>query len=259
MATSASALDWEGRPLLDRDGTRIGTIEEILLVEETGSPEWALVKLGRRKSHTTLVPIADARPADDGIRVGVGKDVVEQAPPIDADAAESDDEVRAVYRHYGIDDGAESAGNGSAPHSTDGGSPDLREEPVGPLLKQVSDDAKSLLGTEAKLAKAEMTGKVKDVGIGAGMFGGAGYVAHLAMLGLMLTIIFALATAMQAWLAALLVTIVFGAIAAGLALTGRKRMREAGPPVPEQAIQSLKQTVETVKEEAKWGLGQTSR
>jgi hypothetical protein len=259
MATSPSALDWEGRPLLDRDGDRIGTIEEILLVEETGSPEWALVKLGRLKTRTTLVPIADAQPVDEGVRVGVGKDVVEQAPPIDADAAESDDEVRAVYRHYGIDEGSSQSSNGHAAQSTNGGSPELREEPVGQLLKQVSDDARSLLGTEAKLAKAEMTGKVKDVGMGAGMFGGAGYVAHLAVLGLMLTVILALATAMEAWLAALLVTIVFAAIAAGLALTGRKRIREAGPPVPEQAIESLKETVDTVKEEATWGLGQTSR
>lgn len=257
MATSASAPDWEGQPLLDRDGNRIGTIEEILLVEETGSLEWALVKLGRLKSHTTLVPLRSARPVDDGIRVGVGKDVVEQAPPIDADSAESDHKVSAVYRHYGIDESPSS--NGNSEHGTERASLDLRQEPVGQLIKQVSDDAKALLGTEAKLAKAEMAGKVKDVGVGAGMFGGAGYVAHLAVLGLMLTVIFALATAMQAWLAALLVTVVFAAIAGVLVLTGRKRIRSAGPPVPEQAIESLKETVETVKEEARWGLGQTSR
>jgi hypothetical protein len=253
MAASASALDWEGQTLLDRDGDRIGKIEEIFLVEETGRPEWALVKLGRLKSHTTLVPLTSAQPADDGIKVGFDKDVVDDAPPIDAGGEEpSEQEVWAVYRHYGIDDDAPQ-GNGT---SSDG---DLRDAPVGVVVKQVTEDAKTLLGQEAKLAKAELTGKVKEVGIGAGMVGGAGYVAHLAALGLMLTIVFALATAMQAWLAALIVTVVFAATAGALALMGRKRIQNAGPPVPEQTIESIKETVETVKEEAKWGLRQTSR
>jgi membrane protein implicated in regulation of membrane protease activity len=102
-----------------------------------------------------------------------------------------------------------------------------------------------------------MTEKAKQVGVGAGMFGGAGYTLHLASLGLMLCLIFALATAMAAWLAALVVTVVFVAIAGVLALVGKKRIQKAGPPIPEEAIESVKQTIETVKEEAKWGLGQT--
>ena len=113
------------------------------------------------------------------------------------------------------------------------------------------------MAQEVKLAKAELTDKVKDVGIGAGMFGGAGYVAHLASIALMLTIIFALAEAMAPWLAALIVTVLFGAVAAGLALVAKKRIQQAGPPIPEQTIESVKQTIQTVKEEAKWGLGQT--
>jgi hypothetical protein len=115
------------------------------------------------------------------------------------------------------------------------------------------------VGQELKLAKAEMSGKVKDVGIGAGMFGGAGYVAHLASLALMLTIIFALAEAMPAWLAALIVTVLYGAVAGALALLGKKRIQQAGPPIPEQTVESVKQTIQTVKEEAKWGLGQTRK
>ena len=108
-----------------------------------------------------------------------------------------------------------------------------------------------------RLAKAEMTEKAKDVGIGAGMFGGAGYVANLAAVALMITMILGLAEAMDAWLAALIVTVLFAAIAGVLAVTGKKKIQQAGPPIPEQAVESLKQTVQTVKEEAKWGLGQT--
>jgi uncharacterized membrane protein YqjE len=134
---------------------------------------------------------------------------------------------------------------------------DMRDQPVSDIVKQVSEEAKTLVGQEIKLAKAEMTEKAKEIGIGAGMFGGAGYTLHLAALGLMLTLIFALSTAMPAWLAALIVTVIFVAIAGVLALTGKKRIKKAGPPVPEETIESVKQTIETVKEEAKWGLGQT--
>jgi hypothetical protein len=134
---------------------------------------------------------------------------------------------------------------------------DLRDEPLPDLLKQAKSQAQDLVGTEVKLAKAEMGEKVKEVGIGAGMFGGAGYVGYLASLALMLTFIFALAEFMPGWVAALIVTVVLGATAAVLAMKAKKKMQEAGPPIPEQAIESVKQTMQTVKEEAKWGLGQT--
>jgi putative superfamily III holin-X len=134
---------------------------------------------------------------------------------------------------------------------------DRRDEPVSDLLKQVSDEASMLVRQELLSAKAEMAGKGKQIGVGAGMVGGAGYALHLASLGLMLCLIFALATVMAAWLAALVVTVAFVAVAGVLAALGKKRIKSAGPPVPEEAIESVKQTIQTVKEEAKWGLGQT--
>ena len=134
---------------------------------------------------------------------------------------------------------------------------DQQTSELGKAIQEVSEKASLLVREEIALAKAELTEKAKDVGVGAGMVGGAGYALHLAALGLMLTIIFALATAMQAWLAALIVTVVFAALAGALALKGKQRITQAGPPVPEQTIESVKQTIETVKEEATWGLGQT--
>jgi uncharacterized membrane protein YqjE len=252
MAVPQSALNWEGQTLLDRSGDKVGTIEEIFLVEETGRPEWALVKLGRLKSRTTLVPLTSAQPVDDGIKVGYEKGVVGDAPPIEPDHEPSEQEVDAVYRHYGISLNVEpSNGSGNGSHG------DRRDEPIGDLVKSVSDETKTLLGKEVKLAKVEMTEKVKEVGIGAGMFGGAGYVLNLVAIGVMLTAIFGLAEAMDPWLAALIVTVVLLAIAGVLALMGKKKIQNAGPPVPEQAIESMKQTIETVKEEARWGLNQT--
>jgi uncharacterized membrane protein YqjE len=260
MGAPQSALNWEGQTLLDRTGEKVGTIEEIFLVEETGSPEWALVKLGRLRSHTTLVPLTSAEPVDDGIKVGYEKDVVSDAPQIEADKEPSEQEVDAVYRHYGIDLGGGSS-NGSANGASNGAPErshgDLRDEPIGDVVKQVSAETKTLVGKEVKLAKTEMAEKAKEVGIGAGLFGGGAYLLNLVAIGLMLTAIFALATAMEAWLAALIVTVVLLALAGALALTGKKRIEKAGPPIPEQTIESVKQTIETVKEEAKWGLNQT--
>jgi len=266
--------DWEGQTLLDRDGEKIGKIEEIFLVEETGRPEWALVKLGRIKGHATLVPLTNAHPTGKGIAVGVQKDTVKEAPEVASESDPSEQQVNALYRHYAIEiPSTSTSGNGasavpqpvtagqinSPPAQTTSvsGSPDLRDEPIGDLLKTVKEEGSTLAGQELKLAKAEMSGKVKEVGIGAGMFGGAGYVAYLATLALMICVIFALGEAMPVWLAALIVAVVLAAIAGVLALKAKQRIQDAGPPIPEQTVESVKQTIETVKEEAKWGLGQT--
>lgn len=107
--------DWEGQTMLDRDGERIGTIEEIFLVEETDRPEWALVKLGRIGGRRTLVPLAGARPSADGVRARCGKAVVSEAPSVDAADEPSDGVVAAIYRHYGIDAGGNGASDSPAP------------------------------------------------------------------------------------------------------------------------------------------------
>ena len=134
------ATDWEGRPLLDRDGERIGTIEEVLLVQETGKPEWALVTRGLIGSRTTLVPLAGATPGAEGIRAACAKGTVASAPPVDAgDDDPSDEQVAAVYRHYGL------ATNGSNGSSSPAATPrQARRSPQGTTLKRVlsefSDD-----------------------------------------------------------------------------------------------------------------------
>jgi uncharacterized membrane protein YqjE len=122
---------------------------------------------------------------------------------------------------------------------------ELREQPMGELFKQLSDDLSTLVRQELKLAQVEMTEKGKKAGVGVGMFGGAGVVALLALGSLTACLIAALATGMETWIAALIVTVLYGAAAGVLALNGTSRVAEATPPVPEQ-------TVETVKEDVQW-------
>jgi len=120
---STTAPDWEGQTLLDPSGEKIGTIEEIYLVEETGQAEWALVKVDRLRRRTTLAPLVGARPVGDGIRVTYDKSKVKEAPPVDPEDEPSEEQVAAVYRHYGIDPNAgSSAGADTQTHGGNGGS-----------------------------------------------------------------------------------------------------------------------------------------
>ena len=122
---------------------------------------------------------------------------------------------------------------------------DERERPTGELLKQLSDQTTALVKQEIELAKLELQEKGKKAGVGAGMFGGAGAVGLYALGALTATIILALATFLPGWVAALIVTVVYGAIAGVLALRGKAEIKQATPPVPEQAV-------ETTKEDARW-------
>jgi hypothetical protein len=126
----------------------------------------------------------------------------------------------------------------------DGGG-DLRDRPIGELLKQLSQETTTLVRKELDLAKAEMTEKGKRAGLGAGMFGAAGVVGLMALGALTACLILALATGMDDWLAALIVAAVYATVAGILALVGRSKVREATPPAPEQ-------TIETVKEDVEW-------
>jgi len=132
----------------------------------------------------------------------------------------------------------------------DHGTNDLRERPTSELLKQLSDQTTTLVRQEIELAKLEVREKGKKAGIGAGMFGGAGVFGLYAVGALTATIILALATFLPGWVAALIVTVIYGAIAGVLALRGKSKVKQAGPPVPEQAVATTKEDVRWVKTRA---------
>ena len=129
-------------------------------------------------------------------------------------------------------------------------SEDLKDRPIGELLRQLSQETATLVRQEIDLAKAEVTEKGKKAGMGAGMFGAAGIVGFLALGALTAFLILALNEFLPAWAAALIVTVVYAAIAGVLAMQGKEKVKEASPPVPEQ-------TVETVKGDIQWAKNQT--
>jgi hypothetical protein len=129
----------------------------------------------------------------------------------------------------------------------------LDDRPAVELLRQLSEQTSTLVRQELDLARAEMTEKGKQAGIGAGMFGAAGVVGLFALGGLTAALILLLATAVTPWVSALIVAAVYGAVAGGLALNGRNRVTRAVPPVPEQTVDSVTTDVEMTRERAKEG------
>jgi hypothetical protein len=125
------------------------------------------------------------------------------------------------------------------------------ERSLAELTKELSNQATTLARKEVELAKVEMSLKAKRLGLGAGAFGAAGLIGVLALGALTAAAILALAEAVDTWLAALIVAVVYAAVAGALALIGRGRVQAGTPPLPERAIDSSKQDVEAAKRSAK--------
>jgi membrane protein len=121
------------------------------------------------------------------------------------------------------------------------------DQSVGELVQQLSQQTAALVRQEMRLATVELQQKGKKAGIGAGMFGGAGVVALYGVGALIAAAILGIATFLEPWIAAVIVGVVLLAVAGILALTGKKQVEQAGPPVPEQAVESTKRDVDEVK------------
>jgi hypothetical protein len=126
----------------------------------------------------------------------------------------------------------------------------LHDRPLPELLRQLSQETTHLLKQEIELAKAEVGEKGRQAGKGAGLFGAAGVIGLGAVGALTACFILALDAVMPGWLAALIVAVVYAAVAGVLALQGRNKVKQATPPVPEQ-------TIETLKEDVRWAKTQT--
>ena len=114
------------------------------------------------------------------------------------------------------------------------------------LVKQVSEQTQRLIRQELALARLEMSDKAKHAGMGAGMLGGAAMVAFFGVGTLIAMLVLLLATALDAWLAALIVGVVLLAIAGILAASGKGQLARAAPAAPERTIESVKADVEAV-------------
>jgi VIT1/CCC1 family predicted Fe2+/Mn2+ transporter len=127
---------------------------------------------------------------------------------------------------------------------------DLRERPLGEVAKELTGDVSLLIRQEIELAKAEMTQKGRTAAPGLGMFGGAGIVALCAAGALTAFLVLLFSIFLPEWAAALIIGAVLAAAAYLLVRQGKERVADAGKPIPEQTIETVKEDVEWTKTRA---------
>jgi Putative Actinobacterial Holin-X, holin superfamily III len=127
------------------------------------------------------------------------------------------------------------------------GEDDLTDASFGELVKQLTQGLGTLARQEIQLAKAELSQKAKQAGVGTRMFGAATVAGLMALVALTACLIATLDLVMPIAVAAIIVTVIWAAVAGVLALAGRNRMKAATPPVPEQTVESVKEDVQWLK------------
>jgi uncharacterized membrane protein YqjE len=121
---------------------------------------------------------------------------------------------------------------------------------LGEIVSDISTDMSTLIRQEMDLAKSEMKQEVSKLGKGVGMFGGAGVAGHFTLFFLSFALLYLLDNWIPVELSALIVALLWGAVAAVLALRGKKEIQEANPQLPT--------TQQTLKEDVQWAKTQKS-
>jgi sporulation protein YlmC with PRC-barrel domain len=148
--------EWQGQEVLDRDGDRIGKLEDLFSDTDDGSPSLGCVKSGRLAKHFSIVPLAGASFGRNHVRLPYSKDQVESAPQIgDGGRITRADEL-LVARHYGV----------QAPER-DSAEDDVRYEPVAVAEErrveaQAALDRAAELEVEAERKQAEAESRHSD-------------------------------------------------------------------------------------------------
>lgn len=122
-----------------------------------------------------------------------------------------------------------------------------RDRSTSELVSQLSEQMSRLVRDEMRLARLEMTRKGRQAGIGAGLMGGSGLLALYGIGCLLACAIIAISGVLSAWLAALIVGAALLLVSGIAALAGRRRLRRAAPPLPEEAAGSVRADVAEIK------------
>ena len=96
-----NAAEWHGKMLVDRDGERIGKLQDVYVDVENDEPQFGTVKEGFIGRHLTFVPLGGIKVGPDELQVAVAKEQVESAPNIELHGEElSQADESALYHHY---------------------------------------------------------------------------------------------------------------------------------------------------------------
>src|ERR1700754_1499799 len=100
MPEFTEAYEFEGRTLVDRDGEKLGKVEELYMDDRGNQPEWALVHSGLLGMKKTFVPLSGAQPAGEDVQVPIDKAQMKDAPHVEPDGELSEAEEQQLFEHY---------------------------------------------------------------------------------------------------------------------------------------------------------------
>jgi hypothetical protein len=155
-----TARDWLGRVMVDRDSNKIGEVVDIYLDNETGRPEWAVVRTGLFGMRSSFVPLAEAREVGDELQVPQRRGEIKEAPNIESDGQLSEVEEAELYRHYGLDYDTVTLDSGSPAGQT-------LAEPAAHSRRLESNDQAEATATGVPKPANTATGGLADTGMDA--------------------------------------------------------------------------------------------
>lgn len=102
MHTDTDPRQLIGRKAFDRNGTKIGTVDEVYLDDATGEPEWAAVRTGLF-GRDVFVPLEPSEVVDETLRIPFDRALIKGAPDLGIGRHLSPEQEVQLYRHYGLD------------------------------------------------------------------------------------------------------------------------------------------------------------
>ncbi|WP_346042014.1 PRC and DUF2382 domain-containing protein [Actinomadura chokoriensis] len=102
MQTQTQVRELMGMSVTDANGTKVGTIKQVYLNDDSGSPEWVTVHTGWFGMRESFVPLSGSRKNKDMLQVPYDKETIKGAPNVDADEHLSHAQIVDLYRHYGV-------------------------------------------------------------------------------------------------------------------------------------------------------------
>jgi uncharacterized protein (TIGR02271 family) len=152
MTQMTEAYDWRGREIVDADGDKVGTLEELFRDEDTEQPEWAAVRTGMFGKKLSFIPIQGAEPMGEDVRVPFSKAQIKDAPKIDdSDGQLSQEEEAELYAHYGMSYSERRSDSGLP----EGGAPDNGNAVGHDVSGPNTDDAMTRSEEELRVGKAD--------------------------------------------------------------------------------------------------------
>ncbi|MFB4302587.1 DUF2382 domain-containing protein [Actinomadura sp. NTSP31] len=126
MQTQTQVRELMGMSVTDTHGTKVGTVKQVYLNDDSGAPEWVTVHTGWFGMRESFVPLSGARKAQDMLQVPYDKETIKGAPNVNADEHLSHAQIVDLYRHYGVRPPSGRRTEGGEGTGTAGGDADRR-------------------------------------------------------------------------------------------------------------------------------------